>query len=90
MGRWGLVRGTTSLVVPTHFDNAVQPGDGVVVEAATACIGASGCDVELTKEGGQVVADRAPHPKGDSFPAAGVLHVPSSFCQQGGEFCMLS
>ncbi len=31
-GRRGLIAGTTSLVVPTHFDNAVQPGDSVVVE----------------------------------------------------------
>ncbi len=41
-GMWGLVTGTTSLMVPTHFDNAVQPGDSVMVEAVATGIGAFG------------------------------------------------
>ncbi len=87
-GGW-LRGGATSFMVPTHFDDAVQPGDSVVVKAVTTGICASGWDAELPKEGGQVVADGAPHPKGDGFSAS-VLHLPSSCGQQGGELCMLS
>ncbi len=60
----------------------------MVVEVIAACIGASGGDAELPKEGGQVVADGASHSQGDGFPAS-VLHFPSSFGQQGCELCVL-
>ncbi len=35
-GVGGLVTGTTSLVVPAHLDDAVQPGDSMVVEVIGA------------------------------------------------------